>query len=58
METAKSDTSVSSDVLHIASQSKLSPEEIAKAMAHHKKHHHGDQPANAAPKMGSGKKKK
>jgi predicted ribonuclease toxin of YeeF-YezG toxin-antitoxin module len=32
-------TSVSSDVLHIPSVTKLTPEEVAKAVAHHNKHH-------------------
>lgn len=32
-------TSVSSDVLHIPSLTKMSPEEIAKAVARHDKHH-------------------
>jgi hypothetical protein len=42
------DTSITNDVLHLGSQSKLSPEEIAKALAHHKRHHSGDQPQKAA----------
>jgi hypothetical protein len=32
-------TSVSSDVLHIPSATKMTPEEIAKAVARHNKHH-------------------
>ena len=32
-------TSVSDDVLHIPSTTRLTPEEIAKAVAHHNKHH-------------------
>lgn len=32
-------TSVSSDVLHIPSLTKMTPEEIAKAVARHNKHH-------------------
>jgi hypothetical protein len=31
-------TSVSDDVLHIPAVSKLTPEEVAKAVAHHNKH--------------------
>jgi hypothetical protein len=50
--------SVDNDVLHLGSQSKLSPEEIAKALAHHNKHHHGDQPAQAAAKLAASKKRK
>jgi hypothetical protein len=57
MEPAKPDTSVSNDVLHLGSQSKLSPEEIAKALAHHNRHHSGDQPEKAAAHM-AGKKGK
>lgn len=58
METAKTDPSIANDVLHLGSQSKLSPEEIAKAIAHHKRHHSGDQPQQAAAKAGGGKKGK
>jgi hypothetical protein len=56
METAGSNDSIANDVLHLGSQSKLSPEEIAKAVAHHKRHHGGDQPQNDASKAGAGKK--
>lgn len=31
--------SITEDVLHIPAQTKLTPEEIAKAVAHHNKHH-------------------
>ena len=31
--------SVTEDVLHIPAQTRLTPEEIAKAVAHHNKHH-------------------
>lgn len=50
---------VSSDVLHIPAESKLSPEEIAKAIAHHKRHHQEEQPpaAKTAQKPGSKKQK-
>ncbi|MGP8271972.1 MAG: hypothetical protein ACLQLH_18080 [Terracidiphilus sp.] len=58
METTKPDNSIANDVLHLGSQSKLSPEEIAKAIAHHKRHHSGDQPQQAAAKAGGGKKGK
>jgi len=58
MENAKPDTSIENDVLHLGSPTKLSPEEIAKAIAHHDKHHHGDQPEQAAQKNALGKKKK
>jgi len=44
--------------LHLGSGSKLSPEEIAKALAHHKRHHSGDQPQQAAAKLAGGKKGK
>jgi hypothetical protein len=54
-ENAQSTGSVERDVLHIPSQSSMSPEEIAKALAHHQRHHGGEQP-QAAAKTGSGKK--
>jgi hypothetical protein len=57
MEPTKS-TAPADDVLHIQAQSKLTPEEVAKALAHHNRHHHGDQPANAQAKAASGKKHK
>jgi len=58
MEATKSDPAIANDVLHLGSGSKLSPEEIAKALAHHKRHHSGDQPAQAAAKAGDKKGKK
>jgi len=57
MEPTKTDPAIANDVLHLGG-SKLTPEEIAKAMAHHKKRHSGDQPAQAAAKAGGGKKGK
>jgi hypothetical protein len=57
MERSKPDTSITNDVLHIPSESKLSAEAIAKAIAHHNKHHSGgEQQKNSAVKPGSGKK--
>jgi hypothetical protein len=56
MEPAKSNNSIADDVLHLGSTSRLSPEEIAKALAHHKRHHGGNQ--NTAVKTGAGKKGK
>jgi hypothetical protein len=58
MEPSKTDPSIANDVLHLGSPSKLSPEEIAKAVAHHKRHHGGDQPRQAAGKTSGGKKGK
>jgi hypothetical protein len=58
MEPTKSDGAISSDVLHLGSESKLSAEDIAKAVAHHNRHHSGDQPAQAAAKASGGKKGK
>jgi hypothetical protein len=57
METAKSDSAIEADVLHLGSESKLSAEAIAKAIAHHNRHHSGDQPQQAAAKLASGNKK-
>ena len=56
METTKPDDSIANDVLHLGSSSHLSPEEIAKAVAHHKRHHSGDQPEQAAAKVAAGNK--
>jgi hypothetical protein len=58
MEPTKSITAPASDVLHIEAQSKLTPAEVAKALAHHNRHHHGDQLANAQAKSAPGKKNK
>jgi hypothetical protein len=49
-------TSVSDDVLHIPSISQLTPEEIAKAVAHHNKHHKDKVGKPAAPAAKLGKK--
>ncbi len=57
MEATKPDPAIANDVLHLGG-SKLTPEEIAKALAHHKRHHNGDQPTQAASKMNAGKKGK
>lgn len=57
MEPTKNDPTIANDVLHLGG-SKLTPEEIAKAMAHHNKRHHGDQPQQAAAKATGGKKGK
>jgi hypothetical protein len=48
MQQSQAAAPVASDVLHNESHSKLTAEEIAKAIAHHKKHHHDAQPAQAA----------
>jgi len=58
MENAEPNAPIEDDVLHLGSPTKLSPEEIAKAIAHHDRHHHGDQPQQAAAKNAPGKKKK
>jgi hypothetical protein len=58
MEPTKTDPTIENDVLHLGSPSKLSAEEIAKALAHHKRHHSGDQPQQAAAKLAGGKKGK
>jgi hypothetical protein len=65
METAESkspttqnspSSSVSEDVLHLGSPTKLSDEDIAKAVAHHNKHHGGDKTQEAAAQAATGKK--
>ena len=48
------DKSIEDDVLHNPDHSKLTPEEIAKAVAHHKKNHPEGNPPNSSPKQGSG----
>jgi hypothetical protein len=48
MDTTGPDNSVTDDVLHLGSPTKLSDEAIAKALAHHNRHHGGDKPQDAA----------
>ena len=48
-------SAISDDVLHFPSESKLTPEEIAKAIAHHNKHHK-DKPGNVAQNTKAAKK--
>ena len=50
------DTSITDDVLHLGSASKLSAEEIAKAVAHHNRHHVGDKPQDAGAPVAADKK--
>jgi hypothetical protein len=50
-------TSVSDDVLHIPAVSKMTPEEIAKAVAHHNKHSK-EKPGKVEQQAKSGKKSK
>ncbi len=57
MEPTKTDPSIENDVLHLG-KSQLTAEEIAKAVAHHNRHHSGDQPQQAAAKAGGNKKGK
>jgi hypothetical protein len=59
----KSDSAIKNDVLHFEDHSKLTAEEIAKAVAHHNRHHKGDHtengPKKAAPmKQQAGEKRK
>ncbi len=56
MDTKGPDTSVTDDVLHLGSPTKLSDEDIAKAVAHHNRHHGGDKTQDAAAQAASGKK--
>jgi hypothetical protein len=44
MEDTKSNAAIKSDVLHSDNPTKLTPEEIAKAVAHHNRHHQKDKP--------------
>jgi hypothetical protein len=50
-------TNVASDVLHSSNHSKLSPEEIAKAVARHNRHHPGTKTAATSGKPQTGAKK-
>lgn len=52
----QSKSAIADDVLHNPEHSRLTPEEIAKAVAHHKKHHPEGSPRNAASKQGPGKR--
>jgi hypothetical protein len=54
MEQTKTDPSIANDVLHNPDHSKLTQEEIAKAIAHHNKHHKED--AQQKAQGGQGKK--
>jgi hypothetical protein len=56
MEPNPSKSAIENDVLHFENHSPLSAEAIAKAIAHHKKHHAGEQKMEAPSKSGSGKK--
>jgi hypothetical protein len=57
METTRSNSPIANDVLHFENHSKLSAEEIAKAVAHHKRHDGGDHPQNPSAKTVAGKKR-
>jgi hypothetical protein len=56
MEQSKTDTSIANDVLHNDDHSKLTQEEIAKAVAHHNKRHAEDHEKKAQGKGAQGKK--
>ena len=58
MDTTGPDTSVKDDVLHLGSPTKLSDEAIAKALAHHNRHHGGDKTQDAPAKADQGKNRK
>jgi hypothetical protein len=51
------DTNSPNEILHSENQSKLSAEQIAKALARHNKNHSPDKATNAALKESKGKKK-
>jgi hypothetical protein len=57
METTNPNPAIENDVLHLGSASKLSPEQIAKAIAHHNRHHGGNA-QQAASTQQAGKKQK
>jgi len=51
MEENISDSAIKNDVLHSENHHKLTPEEVAKAVAHHNRHHKGDQNQSAPKKV-------
>jgi len=53
----ETNTNVPNDVLHSANHSKLSDEEIAKAVARHNRHRHEVKPIDASAKRPAGGKK-
>ena len=55
MVSTQTSSPVANEVLHSDHQSKLTPEEIAKALAHHKKHHSGEQQQTAPAAAGNKK---
>lgn len=55
MEQPKTDSAIANDVLHNPDHSRLTQEEIAKALAHHNKRHKEEPQQNASPKGQSGK---
>lgn len=55
MATTEPNTSTQDDVLHLGSATKLTDEEIAKAVAHHNRHHGGDKPQDGAAQAAAGK---
>jgi len=57
-QTVSAQSTVASDVLHNDNPTRLTPEEIAKALAHHKHRHGGDEARDAKAAAKSAKKKK
>lgn len=57
MEQNQTSSSIANDVLHNPEHSKLTSEEIAKALAHHKKHHPEGTQQNQPPKPNAGKRR-
>lgn len=56
MEQNQGSSSIANDVLHNPEHSKLTSEEIAKAVAHHNKHHPESTQQNPPAKQNSGKR--
>lgn len=56
METTKTDSAIKNDVLNLGQGSTLSAEAIAKAVAHHNRHHGAKPAQDAASKPAAGKK--
>lgn len=58
MEPAKTDPALKNDVPNLGPGTRLSAEEIAKAVAHHNRHHPAGHDQAVAAKAGMGKKGK
>jgi hypothetical protein len=56
MNTPETNAATQDEILHSGPDTKLSDEEIAKAVAHHNRHHAGNKPQDAGAEAATGKK--